>query len=253
MAKITTSLNNVTYSNSYDIMYGTAQGSCLGPLLFLIFCNDVHLLPLYGQIILFADDTNLFCSHCDRKFLEFMLKHDMELLTFWFRANQLSLNMGKTVLMTFWDTQNMNVIVDNTVILHVEQTKFLGVILDRQLTSRNHTNTLYNKIIANTLLLLKSKQFISNKGLKSIYYGYIHSHISYGLINWGSMADKGQIRKLRTAQNAHVRLLSNNQLKKLIVDLYVMHLQDHLLSCQLSGADIPRFPPNGEGMCLMEP
>ena len=170
----------------------------------------MHLLPLYGQIILFPDDTNLLCSHRDKKFLEFMLKHDMELLTFWFRANQLSLNMGKTVLMTFWDTPNMNVIVDNTVIPHVEQTKFLGVILDRQLTWRNRTNTLYNKIIANKLLLLKSKKFISNEGLRSIYYGHIHSHISYGLIDWGSMADKGQIRKLRTAQNACVTLLSNN-------------------------------------------
>ena len=204
VAKITTSSNNVTYSNSYDITYGTAQGSCLGPLLFLIFCNDMHLLPLYGQIILFADDTNLLCSHRDKKFLEFMLKHDMELLTLWFRAKQLSLNMAKTVLMTFLDTLNMNVIVDNTVILHVEQTKFLGIILDRQLAWRNHINTLYNKIIANKLLLLKSKKFISNEGLRSIYYGHIHSHISYGLINWGSMADKGQIRKLRTAQNACV-------------------------------------------------
>ena len=134
----------------------------------------------------------------------------MELLTFWVRANQLSLNMGKTVLMTFWDTPNMNVLVDNTVIPQVEQTNFLGIILERQLSWRNHTNTLYNKIIANKLLLLKSKRFISNEGLRSIYYGHIHSHISYGLINWGSMADKEQIRKLRTAQNARVRLLSNN-------------------------------------------
>ena len=138
-----------------------------------------------------------------------MLKHDMELLTLLFRANQLSLNMVKTVLMTFWDTPNMNVIVDNTVIPHVEQTKFLGVILDRQLTWKNHTNTLYNKLIANKLLLLKSKKFISNEGLRSIYYRHIHSHISYGLINWGGMGDKGQIRKLRTVQNACARLLSN--------------------------------------------
>ena len=126
----------------------------------------------------------------------------MDLLTFWFRANQLFLNMGKTVLMTFWDTPNMNVLVGYTVIPQEEQTKFLGIILDRQLSWRNHTNTLYNKIIANKLLLLKSKRFVSNEGLRSIYYRHIHSHISYGLINWGSMADKGQIRKLRTAQNA---------------------------------------------------
>ena len=103
----------------------------------------------------------------------------------------------------------MNVIVDNTVIPHVEQTKFLGVLLDKQLTWKNHTNTLHNKLIANKLLLLKSKKFISNEGLRSIYYRHIHSHISYGLINWDGMADKEQIRKLRIAQNVCVRLLSN--------------------------------------------
>ena len=54
VAKVTTSTNNTTYSDSYDISYGTAQGNCLGPL--LIFCNDVHRLPLYGHIILFADN-----------------------------------------------------------------------------------------------------------------------------------------------------------------------------------------------------
>ena len=43
-----------------------------------------------------------------------MLKHDVELLTSWFRANKLSLNLAKTVLMTFWDSKNMTIIVDNT-------------------------------------------------------------------------------------------------------------------------------------------
>ena len=81
IAKITTGTNNTTYSDSYDISYGTAQGSCLGPLLFLIFCNVVHRLPLYGCIILFADDTNMLCNHQNKKFLEYMLKHEMELLT----------------------------------------------------------------------------------------------------------------------------------------------------------------------------
>ena len=107
VTKVTTSTNNTTYSDSYDISYRTAQGSCLGPLLFLIFCNDVHRLPLYGCIILFADNTNLLCNHWNKKFLEYMLKHDMELLAGWFKANQLFLNMAKTVLMTFLDSKNM--------------------------------------------------------------------------------------------------------------------------------------------------
>ena len=51
--------NQIVKSMTYDIIYGTAQGSCVGPLLFIIFCNDMQLLPTYSKIILFADDTIL--------------------------------------------------------------------------------------------------------------------------------------------------------------------------------------------------
>ena len=95
VAKVTTSENNTTYSDAFDISFGTAQGSCLGPLLFLLFCNDIHLLPLYSQLILFADDTTLFNSHKSEKFLEYMLNRDLEILLDWFNANQLSINLEK--------------------------------------------------------------------------------------------------------------------------------------------------------------
>ena len=62
VAKIPTSPNTITYSDKFDISFGTSQGSCLGPLLFLIFINDVHYLDLYSRLILFADDTTLFNS-----------------------------------------------------------------------------------------------------------------------------------------------------------------------------------------------
>ena len=73
VAKVTTSEHKTTYSDVFDISFGTAQGSCLGPLLFLLFCNDIHLLPLYSQLILFADDTTLFNSHRSKIYLEYML------------------------------------------------------------------------------------------------------------------------------------------------------------------------------------
>ena len=99
VAKVTTSENKITYLEAYDISFGTAQGSCLGPLLFLLFCNDIHLLPLYSQLILFADDTTLFNSHKSERYLEYMLNQDLEILFDWFRANQLSINFEKTVMM----------------------------------------------------------------------------------------------------------------------------------------------------------
>ena len=102
VSKITTPGNVITRSESYDIMYGTAQGSCLGPLLFILFCNDIYLLPTFSKIILFVDDTTLVNSAKNVNFLRYTLEHDMSLLIDWYKVNQLSLNISKTVLIKFW-------------------------------------------------------------------------------------------------------------------------------------------------------
>ena len=67
--KISTKTNKTTYSENYPVSFGTAQGSCLGPLLFVIFCNDIYMLSTFGKLILFADDTTLLETHSDRNFL----------------------------------------------------------------------------------------------------------------------------------------------------------------------------------------
>ena len=131
VAKVTTSENKITYLEAYDISFGTAQGSCLGPLLFLLFCNDIHLLPLYSQLILFADDTTLFNSHRSEIYLEYMLNRDLEISFDWFRANQLSINLDKTVMMQFWSKHDkIKIRAMNNPIPNVRNTKFLGVFID---------------------------------------------------------------------------------------------------------------------------
>ena len=99
VVKVPVTNNRITYSDRFDITYGTAQGSCLGPLLFIIFCNDIHLLQLYGHPILFADDTTLINSQKTNGLLHFTMEHDSHVLSEWFKANQLLLNISKTVLM----------------------------------------------------------------------------------------------------------------------------------------------------------
>ena len=129
--KINTVENCTTMSDEYNISHGTAQGSCLGPLLFILFTNDIHILPLYSRLILFADDTTIYSHHKSKHFLKYMLTHDMELLLDWFRANLLSLNMEKTKMIKFWpETTPFNLDVGNT-ILHTSKTvKFLGLTID---------------------------------------------------------------------------------------------------------------------------
>ena len=63
IAKVTTTPYHVVKLDNFKITFGTAQGSCLGPLLFTIFVNDIHLLPLYSKIVLYTDDTTIFNSH----------------------------------------------------------------------------------------------------------------------------------------------------------------------------------------------
>ena len=150
IAKISTSPNNVTKSDKYDITYGTAQGSCLGPLLFIIFVNNIHLLPLYSRVILFADDTTIFNSHSSSKYLQYMMEHDLNLMTNWFCANKLSLNLDKTIVIQFWNNKtNFQLHVNNFNIPIVSNTKFLGVHLDNQITWTVHINGLLEKIHLN--------------------------------------------------------------------------------------------------------
>ena len=73
VAKVTTGPDHTVYLDSFNITYGMVQVSCLGPLLFIIFYNDLHLLPLYSKIILFANDTTIFNIHYSADFLRLTL------------------------------------------------------------------------------------------------------------------------------------------------------------------------------------
>ena len=136
VAKISNSTNVTTYSEKYDITFGIAQGSCLGPLLFVIFCNDIYMLPIIGKLILFADDTTLIETHRNKKFLDYAICHDMLLLMDWFMANKLMLNLNKTVAMNFWPGNKKGVDSINIMDVNIpfmQITRFLGVYLDENM------------------------------------------------------------------------------------------------------------------------
>ena len=176
--------NVITRSKSYDIMYGTAQGSCLGPLLFILFYNDIYLLPMFSKIILFADDTTLVNSAKNENFLRYILEHDMLLLIDWYKANQLSLNIDKTVLIKFWpnNEKEFRIKIGQVDVINQSHTKFLGVIIDDQLSWREHCNTLYNKLLVNKCLLQNTQNLLPLSSLLGVYYAHIYSHIMCGLL-----------------------------------------------------------------------
>ena len=98
----TLSSNTIETSNKYQTKYSIAQGSCLGPLLFNIFCNDIHYNVEYCNLILFTDDTTIYTSHGNSTYLNYILQQDFNNLENWFKANKLSLNLTKTSTISFW-------------------------------------------------------------------------------------------------------------------------------------------------------
>ena len=92
------SSGKLEYSNYMNVSYGTPQGSCLGPLIFLIFTNDLHRHLVYSSAILFADDTTLHKTHRNLTYLKWCLEDDLSSLSDWFAANKLTLNFGQNCM-----------------------------------------------------------------------------------------------------------------------------------------------------------
>ena len=129
-------------SEIFPIEYGTPQGSCLGPLIFLIFCNDLSLHLQFLECIQFADDTTLVFSHANKHYLWFCVMEDLLSIQDWLYANKLTLNLSKMVYLFFEHKSHTNTDLDLTLngitIPRKRHTKFLGVWVDDQLNWKTH-------------------------------------------------------------------------------------------------------------------
>ena len=133
---------NGTYSSSMPIVYGVPQGSILGPLLFVIYINDLPGISDFAKFILYADDANILISGTTLEEIQFKANQLISRLVDWVGANGLSLNLKKTCYMIFTrkriDFSGFNLSIDNTVIERKTEARFLGVIVDEKLTWQKH-------------------------------------------------------------------------------------------------------------------
>ena len=205
---------NKTLSKEYDIRYGTPQGSCLGPLLFIIFCNDLHLHLNFLSCIQFADDTTLYCSEKSLRLIESNFNHDLAIVYDWFCANKLTLNEKKSVCMVFspdkQQTSEFRIVLGDTLIKPQHETKFLGLWLDDGLNWKKHHTVLINKLNQGLNMIKKAKNLLNTYSLLSLYYAHFHSHLSYGIVVWGGMYGKGMLNKLQNLQNKCIKIINPN-------------------------------------------
>ena len=142
-----TSVNRFN-SRPYLISHGVQRGSVLGPLLFILFINDLHKSIRHSQMLHFSDDINLLYINKSMTKINKPINHDLSLIVQWLIANKISLNADKTELVIFSPkrkqiTKHLNFRISGQKIEISNKVKYLGIQLDQHLNWKNMSKTLY--------------------------------------------------------------------------------------------------------------
>jgi hypothetical protein len=202
-------------SSSSNITCGVPQGSILGPLLFLLYINDLPTSSPSSSFIIFADDTNIIFSHEDPLTLESLINKELNNISNWFKLNKLSLNIDKTNFMIFKNKHSnkpdidVTIKIDNKVINKVSTTKFLGILIDNNLSWKSHNSHVTKTISKYNGIIRKVRPFLPLKSLHTLYNTFILPYLSYCAIIW---ADKNNtnLDSLFLIQKKSVRTCTNS-------------------------------------------
>ena len=197
---------NQTNSTLKPVTIGVPQGSVLGPLLFLIYINDLLKSAPDLNYILFADDTNIFST--DRNLLNIGIN---EVHT-WCLSNRLVINYSKTFQVLFKapnksiTMNDYSLKMDNTRLDIKSSTKFLGIELDTNITFKEHLKNLHKKLNLCILMMRAIRPFLDRKTMINIYYSYFYPHLIYGIEFWGHSAETN-LKPIKTLQKSALRVI----------------------------------------------
>ncbi len=201
-----------------SVTCGVPQGSVLGPLLFIIFLNDIVYSSNKFTFITFADDTNVIISHQNLSDLINIVNTELENLSVWFKCNKLSLNIDKTNFIMFrnkhgnrrYDDNQLDICINGIKISRVTNTKFLGVIVDESLSWSNHTSNIVNVLSKYCGILYRFKEFLPCKTLFSLYNTLVLPHLSYCNLIWADQ-NNCHLNTVHLKQKRIMRICSNSQ------------------------------------------
>ena len=199
-------------SNKSISNIGLPQGCIISPILFLIYINDLPNVSTHLHCTLFADDTTFSFSHPDYDCMTNLLNIELEKITDWFLANRLTINVNKTE--TILHTNRKQTVTDRQVCLSNSQIqftkdcKFLGTVIDDNLSFSKHIQHILTKVSRNTGILFKIRDKLPTKAKIDFYYSFIYPYLSYSIVVWGK-ASFVHLKPLILQQKRIIRIISD--------------------------------------------
>ena len=220
-----------TLSNVLPLTTGVPQGSILGPLLFIIYMNDIYVASDKFRAVLYADDSNMISTLCsfdislsghefNKSNLSHNINRELNNISEWLSINKLSLNVKKTKFMLFHFRQRHighlvpNLEINGHEIERVTEFDFLGLTIDEHMNWNAHVQKISNKIARALGVISRLKRFLPDYILRTIYNTLVLPHLQYAILSWGfngSRVIKLQKRAIRliaiSKYNAHTEPL----------------------------------------------
>ena len=195
-------------SSERNVKCGIPQGSILGPLLFLIYINDLPECLNKATSPLFADDTNLTvaCDHETIEEVELAMNNDLARIKEWLLANKLSQNVAKTEFMLIGSDYKINNLVtqpiikiDQTKIKQVFKSRVLGVDIDNKLKWTNHIDIVAKRVSSGIGAIRRIRDFVDRDTLISVYNALIRPHFDYCSEVWDTLGNglSNRLQKLQ--------------------------------------------------------
>ena len=232
---------NGSLSNIETLQCGVPQGSCLGPLLYSIFVNDMPYVLKNAGMGIYADDTTMYVSSESIEHVNEVLQLELKLVSEWIMENKLKLNVLKTKCMVIGSKyalrtdKKLSLSLKGAAMEQVKEVKLLGVTIDETLSWSTQINNTVVRMINGIYAIRRSAHMLTNTTIRLVIQSLVLSNLDYCPVIWSS-ASKQELSKLQLAQNRAARLALHCSVRS---SVDVMHARlswmrvDERLACSL--------------------